>query len=178
MNVPVGGVAVLSILPLHIPEETIKPTAWSLLPRLYHYLDLIGFILFAPAVLQLLLALQFGGQAYPWNSSEVIGLFCGAAATTFVWFFWNRYRGDDAMMPRTMIRQWNVLASGIYVAFLTSSVYGGIYYLPIYFQAVNGASAMSSAVYLLPMIVSQLVTAGVAGVVGKLDKHLQMQILL
>ncbi|KAH8732612.1 major facilitator superfamily domain-containing protein [Phaeosphaeriaceae sp. PMI808] len=125
VNVPVGGLAVLAIL-----------------RRINHYLDLIGFILFSPAILQLLLALQFGGQAYPWNSSQVIGLFCGAAATSVVWGFWNRYRRDDAMMPRSMLRQRNVLFSGVYVAFLTSA----------------------SAVYLLPMILSQLIMAGLAGV--------------
>lgn len=171
VNVPVGAVAVAGILPMRVPEETVKPKALSLLPRLHHYLDLIGFVLFAPAVLMLLLALQFGGQMFPWDSSQVIGLFVGAAATAVVWYFWNRYRGEDAMMPRAMIGKWNVLASGIYVAFLTSAVYGGIYYLPLYFQAVNNASAMLSAVYLLPMIISQLITAGMAGAVGKSDEH-------
>ncbi|KAH7384634.1 major facilitator superfamily domain-containing protein [Pyrenochaeta sp. MPI-SDFR-AT-0127] len=164
VNLPVGALAVLAILPLRVPEEMIKPKAWSLLPRLYHYLDLVGFALFAPAVLQLLLALQFGGQAYPWKSATVIGLFCGAAATAVVWGFWNRRCGDDAMIPLSMIRRWNVLFSGIYVAFLTSAVYAGIYYLPLYFQAINGVSAIRSGIYLLPMIVSQLITAGLSGV--------------
>lgn len=158
----------LAILILRVPEEAKKPEPWSLLPRLHHHLDLVGFVLFAPAVLQLLLALQFGGHAYPWDSSQVIGLFCGAAATIVVWFFWNRYRGDDAMMPYTMIRRVDVLASGIYEGFLMSSVYGGVYFLPIYFQAVNGASAMLSGVYLLPMIIAQLILAGAAGAIGKL----------
>ncbi|KAI3393978.1 hypothetical protein diail_3339 [Diaporthe ilicicola] len=165
VNVPVGGLAVLAILPMRVPEETAKPKALSLLPKLHKYLDLLGSFLFAPAVLQLLLALQFGGQAYAWNSSQVIGLLCGAAATAVVWYFWNRYRGDDGMMPRQMIGNWNVMASGMYVAFLTSAVYGGIYYLPLYFQAIDNASAMLSAVYLLPMIISQLITAGIAGAV-------------
>lgn len=169
MNLPVGALAVLAILPLRIPEMETKPRAWSLLPRIHQLLDLVGFTLFAPAVLQLLLALQFGGQAYPWNSSRVIGLLCGAVATAVVWGFWNRYRGDDAMMPLSMIRQWNVLFSGVYVAFLTSAVYGAIYYLPLYFQAINGASAIDSAVYLLPLIISQLITAGVSGVAGESD---------
>lgn len=75
------------------------------------------------------------------------------------------------MMPCSMIRQWNVVASGIYVAFLTSAVYGGIYYIPLHFQAVNDASAMLSAVYLLPMIISQLITAGLAGAAGKSEEH-------
>ncbi|OAG01867.1 MFS transporter [Paraphaeosphaeria sporulosa] len=164
VNLPVGALAVLGMLPLRIPEEMIKPKALCLLPRIHHYLDLVGFALLAPAVLQLLLALQFGGQDHPWNSAVVIGLLCGSVANFVVWGFWNRYRGEDAMMPRSMITRRDVLCSGLYVAFLTSAVYGGVYYLPLYFQAVNGASAIKSAVYLLPLIISQLITAGFSGV--------------
>ncbi|KAK6825861.1 major facilitator superfamily domain-containing protein, partial [Apiospora arundinis] len=57
VNLPAGGLAALAILLLHIPEEEVKPKASTLLPRLHHHLDLIGFVLFAPAVLMLLLAL-------------------------------------------------------------------------------------------------------------------------
>ncbi|KAK8017143.1 major facilitator superfamily domain-containing protein [Apiospora marii] len=163
INLPAGGLAALAILLLHVPEEEVKPRPGTLLPRLHHHLDLVGFVLFAPAVLMLLLALQFGGQAYPWNSPQVIGLFCGAAATAVVWFFWNRSRGNDAMVPQALIGRRDVLAAGIYEALLMSAVYGAVYYLPIYFQAVNGASAMLSAVYLLPMILAQLIMAGAAG---------------
>ncbi|KAH9866822.1 hypothetical protein J1614_008515 [Plenodomus biglobosus] len=164
VNLPVGALAVLGIIPLRVPEEQIKPNPLALLPRIHHYLDLIGFVLLAPAVLQLLLGLQFGGQAHPWNSAVVIGLLCGSVANFVVWGFWNRYRGEDAMMPRSMISRRDVLFSGLYVAFLTSAVYGGIYYLPLYFQAVNGVSAIKSAVHLLPLIISQLITAGFSGV--------------
>ncbi|KAI1769876.1 MFS general substrate transporter [Hypoxylon cercidicola] len=163
INLPIGAVAALTILVLRIPEPTIKPSALSLLPRLHHHLDLVGFILFAPAILQLLLALQFGTQTYPWNSSQVIGLFVGAAATFAVWFLWNRYRGEDAMMPRALISQKNVLASALYNACQTSALYAAIYYLPIYFQAVKGASAVLSGVYLLPLILFQLLFAGASG---------------
>ncbi|KAI6091008.1 MFS general substrate transporter [Hypoxylon rubiginosum] len=163
INLPIGAVAALTILVLRIPEPTIKPRARSLLPRLHHHLDLIGFVLFAPAILQLLLALQFGGQTYPWNSSQVIGLFVGAAATFAVWFLWNRRRGEDAMMPRALIRQKNVLAAALYNACQTSALYAGIYYLPIYFQAVKEASAVLSGVYLLPLILFQLLFAGASG---------------
>ncbi|KAK8076199.1 major facilitator superfamily domain-containing protein [Apiospora phragmitis] len=163
INLPAGGLAALAILLLHIPEEEVKPRPRTLLPRLHHHLDLVGFVLFTPAVLMLLLALQFGGQAYPCNSSQVLGLFCGAGVTAIVWYFWNRHRGDDAMTPHALISRRDVLAAGIYEAFLMSAVYGPVYYLPIYFQAVNGASAMLSAVYLLPMILAQLFVAGAAG---------------
>lgn len=167
VNLPAGALAAATMVVLHIPEQQTKQNPLSLLPRLHHHLDLIGFVLFAPAILMLLLALQFGGASHPWNSSVVIGLFCGSVAVFVVWFFWNRYRGDEAMIPYSIISRRDVLASGVYEAFLMSAVYGGIYYLPIYFQAVNNASAMLSGVYLLPMILAQLFMAGAAGGAGK-----------
>lgn len=167
VNLPAGGLAAIAISLLRIPEQKTKPSPWSVLPRLHHHLDLVGFVLFAPAILMLLLALQFGGASYPWSSSQVIGLFVGSFAVFVVWFFWNRRRGEEAMIPYSIISRRDVLASGIYEALLMSSVYGGIYYLPIYFQAVNGASAMMSGVYLLPMILAQLFMAGAAGGAGK-----------
>ncbi|KAK7739076.1 hypothetical protein SLS62_011326, partial [Diatrype stigma] len=156
INLPVGALAALSIFLLRIPEPTIKPKALSLLPRLHHHLDLVGFILFAPAIVQLLLAFQFGGRNYPWNSSQVIGLFVGAAATFAVWALWNRHRRENAMIPRALIRQRNVLASAVYNACQTSALYASIYYLPIWFQAVKGASPVLSG----PLIAVQAAMDG------------------
>lgn len=42
-----------------------------------------------------------------------------------------------------------------------------VYYLPIYFQAIKGASPMMSGVYLLPTIVSHLIGTIVSGVAGQ-----------
>ncbi|EPE26279.1 MFS general substrate transporter [Glarea lozoyensis ATCC 20868] len=165
VNLPVGALAAVAIVFLRIPEQTIKPNAFTVLAKLHHYLDLVGFALFAPAVLQLLLALQYGGNAYPWGSSRVIGLFCGSAATFGVWLLWNFHKGDDALLPRSMIRRTAVWASGAYQAFLMSAVYGGIYFLPIYFQAINDASPMLSGVYLLPTILPQLFMAASSGAI-------------
>lgn len=57
VNVPVGAVAIFAIVFSHTPEESTKPRARTLLPKLHRHLDIVGFFLFAPAVLQLLLAL-------------------------------------------------------------------------------------------------------------------------
>ncbi|KAH6845699.1 major facilitator superfamily domain-containing protein [Chaetomium sp. MPI-CAGE-AT-0009] len=164
VNLPVGGVAVLALLILRIPEQTKKQNPLVVLRKLHHYLDLLGFVLFAPAVLQLLLALQYGGSQYPWNSSRVIGLFCGSAANFVIWFLWNRYKGDDALLPPSMVKQTAVWASGLYQAFMISAVYGATFFLPIYFQAINDATPMLSGVYLLPTILPQLFAAGASGV--------------
>ncbi|KAJ8062112.1 hypothetical protein OCU04_008673 [Sclerotinia nivalis] len=164
INLPIGAFTALAIGFLRIPEQTEKARATSILPKLHHYLDLVGFALFAPAVLQLLLALQFGGNKYSWNSSQVIGLFCGAAVTFVVWLLWNRHKGDDALLPHSMISRRTVWSAGIYQAFLMSAVYGATFFLPIYFQAINNANAMLSGVYLLPTILPQLFMAGFSGI--------------
>lgn len=175
INLPVGAIAVVAIVLLRIPEQTAKAPALSVLRKLHHHLDLVGFLLFAPAVLQLLLALQYGGNQYPWNHRVVIGLFCGSAANFVVWFLWNRYKGDDALLPHSMIGRTAIWASGVYQGFLMAAVYGGIYFLPIYFQAINNASPMLSGVYLLPTILPQLVMAASSGAISKLNTHISIR---
>ncbi|KUJ18477.1 MFS general substrate transporter [Mollisia scopiformis] len=163
VNLPLGAVTVIAIILLRIPEQTSKLNATIVFRQLHHHLDLLGFALFAPAVLQLLLALQYGGNKYAWSSSQVIGLFCGAASTFAVWFYWNRYRGNDALLPHSMISRRAVWTAGLYQAFLMAAVYGAAYFLPIYFQAIKGVNAMLSGVYLLPTIFPQLFMAGSSG---------------
>ncbi|KAF3764671.1 MFS general substrate transporter [Cryphonectria parasitica EP155] len=160
VNLPIGAVAALGLGMLRIPEQTTKPRALVVLPKLHHYLDLIGFALFAPAVLQFLLALQYGGNEHPWGSSQVIGLFCGSGATLTVWFFWNRHKGDEALLPGSLVGRRIVWSAGLYQASRFAAMYGGAYFLPIYFQAINNATAMLSGVYLLPTILPQLVIIG------------------
>ncbi|KID65307.1 efflux pump, partial [Metarhizium hybridum] len=164
INLPLGAFTALILLLLRVPEQKAKQSPLVVLSRLHHYLDLVGFALFAPATLQLLLALQYGGTQLPWNSSRVIGLFCGSVGTFVVWFFWNQHKGDDALLPPSMIKQKVVWASGLYQSFMISAVYGATFFLPIYFQAIENATAMLSGVYLLPTILPQLFAAVFSGV--------------
>ncbi|KAK4665413.1 hypothetical protein QC763_401570 [Podospora pseudopauciseta] len=163
INLPIGALVVLALFLFPVPEQSAKPPAMKVLVKLHKYLDLVGFCLFAPAVLQLILALSFGGVTYPWNSSQVIGLFCGAAATFLVWLLWNRHKGPDALLPPAMLARTAVWTSGLYQAFLMAAVYGAIFFLPIYFQAINNASPLLSGVYLLPTILPQLLMAASSG---------------
>ncbi|CAG8955746.1 hypothetical protein HYFRA_00011012 [Hymenoscyphus fraxineus] len=168
INLPIGSITVFLILILRIPEQTPKRNPLSVLPQLHHHLDLVGFALFAPAVIQLLLALQFGGNKFAWDSSQVIGLFCGSGATCVVWLVWNYYKGDSALLPAAMIRRRTVWSAAMFNAFQMVGIYGLFYYLPIYFQSVYNASAILSGVYIIPMIIPQLLTAGLSG--GVLQK--------
>ncbi|KAK3329998.1 major facilitator superfamily domain-containing protein [Apodospora peruviana] len=163
INVPIGAVVALAITLLPIPEQTPKEPPLSVLPQLHHHLDLVGFVLFAPAVIQLLLALQYAGNQFPWNSSQVIGLFCGSAATCAVWFLWNGRKGDAALLPPAMVSRRTVWTAAVFNAFQMAAIYGVLYYLPIYFQAVKDTSPVLSGVYIMPTFLTQLLMAGISG---------------
>jgi hypothetical protein len=151
---------------MRVPDEVAKEPALDVLRHLHRHLDLVGFALFGPAVIQLLLALQFGGNQYAWDSSRVIGLFCGAGVTFAVWLAWNVREGDAALLPARIIRRRPVWASGLNYTGLTSTLQGASYFLPIYFQAVKGVDPILSGVYLLPSVLPQLVGAVLFGVLG------------
>jgi hypothetical protein len=156
---------------LHIPDQIQKPKAMFVVRTLYSKLDLIGFTLFAPAAIQMLLALQYGGIHFSWKSSQVIGLFCGAGATLTVFLAWEYYKGDAAMLPFSMIRQRNVWASFIFYGFLMAQLYTTSYYLPVYFQSIKNASPLMSGVYLLPSILAQLFASVTSGILGESSLH-------
>ncbi|KAI5269649.1 MFS general substrate transporter [Aureobasidium subglaciale] len=165
INLPIGGVVavILFFAPVPAGPEKTEPKKFELGVFL-RSLDLIGFALFAPAIIQLLLALQWGGTEYPWNSSTIIGLFCGGGATILVFMTWEYFKGDDAMIPLSMVKNRIFASSCMTVFFTFSSMLCVNYYLPIYFQAVRGASPTMSGVDLLPSIISQMIFAILSGV--------------
>lgn len=113
-----------------------------------------------------MLALQYGGNQYSWKSSTVIGLFCGAAATFILFLVWEHHEGDAAMIPLSMVAKRTVWSSCVVMGFVMSMTSCASYYLPIYFQAVKGASPTLSGVYMLPGILSQLALVILSGITG------------
>lgn len=80
INLPSGGLsAVLLVAFLRIwkPAETTRMPFLGKLKAL----DFVGFVILAGSTAMLLLALQFGGNAYARSSSVIIGLFIGFAIT-------------------------------------------------------------------------------------------------
>ncbi|RQM06095.1 hypothetical protein DH86_00002415, partial [Scytalidium sp. 3C] len=157
INLPLGGTMAAILLLLHIPDHAAK---YSVLKSL----DLVGFALFAPAAVQLLLAVQWGHVTYPWNSAHIIGLFCGAGGVFLIFLAWEYHQGDTAMIPLAMISKRVVWSASCSMGFFFASMLTFSYYLPIYFQAVKGAQPTLSGVYMLPGIISQMIFSILSGV--------------
>lgn len=153
---------------MRVPEQVEKESALKVVRKLHRCLDLVGFVLLTGTMVMLLLALQFGGIQFPWSSSQIIGLFVGSGVTFIVWCFWNHHKGDQGLLPFTLLKRTAIYMSGINYLFLLATLYGGLYFLPIYFQAVKGDNAIMSGVNLLPLILLQIVSAVAGGAAGKI----------
>ncbi|KAL8706038.1 MAG: hypothetical protein Q9201_000860 [Fulgogasparrea decipioides] len=163
LNLPIGGLVAVLMVFIRVPQQQPRPPPLSVLRTLHTSLDLMGFAIFAPALIMLLLALQWGGNTFRWDSSQIIGLFCGAGATFIVFLIWNWHKGDAAMLPFSIIRRRTVWTSCVVYGLFMGNLYLASYWVPIYFQGVKGKSPTMSGVYILPMIVAHIFAAMSSG---------------
>lgn len=133
----------------------------------FRHLDLPGFLLFVPAVIMLLLALQWGGEKYAWKSAAIIGLLCGFAALTPIFCLWQHHEQDEASIPPSIFMQRTVFSSAILGWFAFGGLQLITYYLPIWFQVILGVSPTRSGVYYLPSVLGDIVASILGGVFGK-----------
>jgi len=152
---------------VRIPMQHPRPPPLTVLRTLHTSLDLLGFAIFAPALVMLLLALQWGGTTYAWSSSQIIGLFVGAGATFIVFLAWDYHKGDGALLPFSIARQRTVYMSCIVYGLFMGNLYTASYWVPIYFQGVKGSSPFMAGVYILPMIIAHIFAALSSGPIRK-----------
>lgn len=164
-----GAAAAVALIFIRIPDITKKPSfSLPLVRTILPELDLIGSLLLAPASLMLLLALQFGAEnKYKWDSATIIGLLCGSAVLGAIFMLWERRMGSRAMIPFSLVRNRILWTSSLMMMLFFMSVFGASVWLPMYFQAIKGASPTMSGVFMLPSILSQLVAAVISGIGGE-----------
>jgi hypothetical protein len=142
-----------------------KLTRLPLIQKIKH-LDLPGLLLFVPAVVMLLLALQWGGNRNPWKSATTIGLFVGFALMIVLFAAWQWHQQDEASIPPRIMRQRSVYSAAAIVFFGLGSVQIIGYYIPMWFQVIKGVSPVGSGIRFLPMVLGNFVGAILFGGLG------------
>lgn len=100
INLPIGGLAALMVLLFFHTPSNAKPAQASWKEKLLQ-MDLVGAAFAMGLIVSYILALEYGGQTKPWNSSIVIGLLVGSFAITVTCVIWEIYQGERAMIvPR------------------------------------------------------------------------------
>jgi hypothetical protein len=125
--------------------------------------DLFGTLFFIPAIISFLLALQWGGTKYPWGSWRIILLFCFFGVLIIGFISVRFWKSDTATVPPHIMKKrsiWAVSFSFCMGPFFLLLVY----FLPIWFEAVKGASAVKSGIMNLPMILALVTLSVISGV--------------
>ncbi|RAQ41799.1 MFS toxin efflux pump (AflT) [Aspergillus flavus] len=162
INLPIGGLSIAVIIfILRVPKKS-EFSGTPVLDRIKQ-LDLIGASLLIPAIVCLLLALQWGGNKYPWNSSRVIGLFVGFGLMIIIFTVSQIKLGDRATLPPGILKRRSVLSATMFALFFGGAFFLLVYYVPIFFQSVKGSSAMKSGIQLLPLMLATVISSVLVG---------------
>lgn len=100
----------------------------------------------------LLLALQWGGTKFAWDSARIIGLIVGAGIEFIIFIIWQWHMGPKALIPLSIISQRTVACALLSSFFLYSALIIHSYYLPLWFQAIKNVSAIRAGVDFLPYV--------------------------
>ncbi|RDW56718.1 putative HC-toxin efflux carrier TOXA [Coleophoma cylindrospora] len=163
INVPIGGISLVGLLiflPASTPPEEIKG---SVQKNLWKF-DPVGNIVLAPGLICLLLALQWGGTKYPWSDARSIALLVVGSVLllAFVGIQWVQENGT---IPFRIIRQRSI-AAGVFVSLgLGAALIIPSFYLPIWFQAIKGTTAINAGIRILPLLLGTVVSVIGSGIV-------------
>ncbi|KAJ6554846.1 putative efflux pump antibiotic resistance protein [Mycena capillaripes] len=163
INLPLGAVTLaIIILRFQLPP-TARPLPIPFLQRL-SFLDPWGTLVFLPALITLLLALQLAGTSYSWSSAPIIALLVisGVLSTLFI-LIQLRTPPDKSTIPPRILRKRTIWSSALY-AFCMGAAFNIVtFYLPLWLQAIRGVSAVKSGILILPMIGAYVLGCVLAG---------------
>ncbi|KAJ5462578.1 Major facilitator superfamily domaingeneral substrate transporter [Penicillium sp. IBT 31633x] len=148
-----------------IPSNDPLPgtTRWQKLATF----DWVGTVLSVGAFTTLVMATNFGGMLYAWNSGEIIALFVVSGALWIVFALQQAFNiatsMDKRILPIHLFAEKEPILLFISCAAVGAVSYVTVYYVPIYFQFTQGDDAIQSAVRLLPFIFLLITTIPVGG---------------
>ncbi|MFF7967566.1 MDR family MFS transporter [Streptomyces sp. NPDC007903] len=152
INLPLGAVALALVSAvLHLPKKRAKAG-----------IDYLGVVLLTVGITAIVLVTTWGGTEYAWTSARIMELTALGVVSLVGFVFWQT-KATEPVLPLHIFKSRNFTLMSL-IGFVTGFVmFGATLFLPLYQQAVQGASATNSGLLLLPMLGAMLVTSMVAG---------------
>ncbi|MEU2439143.1 MDR family MFS transporter [Streptomyces rubradiris] len=152
INLPLGAIALaLVTVVLQLPKKRSKAG-----------IDYLGVVLLTVGITAIVLVTTWGGTEYAWTSARIMELTGIGVAALIGFVFWQT-KAAEPVVPLHIFKSRNFTLMAV-IGFITGFVmFGATLFLPLYQQAVQGASATNSGLLLLPMLGAMLLTSMVAG---------------
>lgn len=178
INLVILGVLVPALL--CIPSFNPQP-AVSTLTKLKE-LDWIGAALIAGLYSTFVIALTFGGVAWPWDDGRTIAtlVVCGVILLVFIaqQYFAILTTPERRLFPIQFVASRTMVILHICTACGSTAMFVVIYYIPLMFQFSHGDNGIESAVRLLPFIcVLSVFIMGSGHVLGLLGYYFLLYIV-
>ena len=152
VNLPIGAAALLLVgSALDLPA---RPSAARI--------DYAGAALLAGALTSLLLVTSWGGREYAWDSAELLSLSAATLALFGAWVVRER-RAAEPILPLRLFRSpvFTIVSCALFLT--TLAFFAVVVFMPVFLQVVTHASATSSGLLLLPLLLAATVSTAVAG---------------
>ncbi|KAK3312655.1 major facilitator superfamily domain-containing protein [Apodospora peruviana] len=181
VNLPLGALSVflviLSVANYRGTEARDNRGGWG---KTIAVLDLPGLTSLLVAVVCLLLALQWGGTRYPWDAGRVIAILVlfTVLSVAFLALQWFLARDYKSLPSRQVATQRSVAAGCLFFLGWGAAFMSTVYFLPVWFQAIQGVSAFESGVRTIPLILGYAVASMLGGIaVTKLGYYTPFMLL-
>ncbi len=162
LNIPVVITALVVFLRTY-PDRRAQAAASSL--RLAD-LDFVGFVLFAGAVVALLVALTLGGHQLAWSSATEL-LLLALFPILLVAFIWREQRIRLPLLPLRILGHRGLGGALLSIVLLSLVTNTMIVFIPSFAQGVLGATARSAGAVLIPMMLVWSLSANVSVRLGQ-----------
>ncbi|KAF7947215.1 uncharacterized protein EAE97_004464 [Botrytis byssoidea] len=157
-NLPFDGLSlIITFLFLHIHNPKTPLVAGL------KAIDWIGSILIVGATLMFLFGLDFGGVTYPWKSALAICLIVFGLVTYAVFGIYERF-AKYPIIPRRIFGNVSLISTFAVVFCHSACFIAPVFFLPLYFQSVLGATPILSSVWLLPIALSFTASGIIMGI--------------
>lgn len=138
INIPIGVIAVL-LAYNHVPSFPAGKAG---------KFDLIGAISIAISLFTLLLATT-EGSSWGWSSQSIVSLLF-TSLMTMIFFVWWQFTTDEPLLNLKLFKYKTFTIANILLSLITISMFGILFYLPVYLQTIRGLGAFQSGLLQLP----------------------------
>jgi EmrB/QacA subfamily drug resistance transporter len=151
INLPIGITAFISGLLVLDPDR----------PSPSRKLDWVGMLLLSPGLALLIYGLA-ESSPYGFGDVRAWGPML-AGALLIIGFFVHSFRAKEPLIDIRTFTQTRAGSSAIVFTLFAIAFFGALLLIPLYYQSVRGASALSAGLLLVPQGVGAMVTMPIAG---------------
>ena len=130
--------------------------------RVHHRIDIVGAGLLAAIATSATFVSTWGGRTFAWSSPRIIVLSVGGLVAGVAFVAWER-RVEEPLVPFRMFRHREVTIAVVANFVAGIAFFGGIVYLPVFFQAVSLRNATDAGRFLIPFAFATAVGTTLVG---------------